>query len=56
MRFSLGGIRFCDVFTGEGFGGSDTELYDTVWECMDVSWRTTGVKNTLPNGTDGLRV
>ena len=34
---------FCDVFTGEGFGGSGTELYDTVRDCTDVRRRPTGV-------------
>ena len=56
MRFSLGEVRFCEVSTGDGFGGSGTELYDTVRDCTDVSWRPMGVKNTIWNGTDGLWV
>jgi len=33
-------LRFCEVFAGEGFGGSGTELYGTVWECTGVRGET----------------
>ena len=47
-------LWFCVVFAGEGFGGSETGLWDTVWNCTGGSWRRTGVKNTIQNGVDGL--